>query len=157
MDCINFQLRTSKLRVTRYPYGSRDKVEACPNTNKAALYYVYKFSALGGQTACRVTPGDSRYGPHPTISPTIWPLRWKSNHLLDRRGNWETSIVTAASLANWQSPVIRTQLKKPRARRLGSALILCQVWWRRGIGRLCSRASRVEMGRQQQPTCNHSW
>lgn len=26
-DYINFHFRGSKLRVTRYPYGSRDKVE----------------------------------------------------------------------------------------------------------------------------------
>lgn len=59
---------------------------------------------------------------------------------LTEGGNWETSIVEAASLANRQSPVIRTQLKKNRARRLRSALILCQVWWRRGGSKLCSRA-----------------
>lgn len=45
---------------------------------------------------------------HPSA---IWPLQWKSNHLLDRGGHGEAYIFTAAGLANRHSPIVRGQLK----------------------------------------------
>lgn len=126
MGHINFQSRTSKLEWQ----GTQAAAEI---RQKHAL--TQSFHVGQGQAACRVTQGDGWWGPHTSIPHCLTtPMEIQSSTWPRGGGEggiWETSVVAAASLAHRRSPVIRTQLKKKnRTRRLSSALIPCQVWWR---------------------------
>lgn len=143
--------------MTRYPCGSRDKTEACPNKTKhpriisinSALTEAKQPVELHREMTDRIL----------TLYPPLFDHSDENAIInLTKGGNWETSAVAAGRLgkpakSHHQNPIKKTQGYRP---------LLCthpmpSVWWWRGLSRLCSRASRVEMGTKWQPTCNHSW
>lgn len=146
-----------KIRVTRQPYGGRDKAA---NTKLPRILSVNSVLSQAKQPVELHRETAERVLTPPSI-PKLFDHSNENQITYLTEGGGGTARheqPQRASLANQrhQNPIKKK--KKNRARRFSSALIPCQVWWRRGAQQAFAAEPRVwKWGRRWQPTCSHSW